>query len=98
MGLLLQVSWKLPPGKTAPMRAPRASEAHARDRVPVQVLWLGLLPSVAITLKLLLQATNEASVETVNVDVAEVGVLPVKCTIDGEKATTAPAGNPEAVK
>jgi hypothetical protein len=94
----LQVSWKLPPGKTPPTRTPRASGAHVSVKVPVQVLWLKLPPSVATTLKLLLQVANEASVETVNVDVAEVGVLPEKWTIDGEKEAVVLAGKPDALK
>src|SRR5690242_10858208 len=90
LGLPLQVSWKPPLGKTPPTRTPRASGAHLRVNAPVQVFWLGLPPSFATTLKLLLQVTNEASVEMVNVAVAEVGMLPVKCTIDGEKEAVAP--------
>ena len=80
------------------MRTPRASGAHAIVNAPVQIFWLELAPSVAATLKLLLQVANEASVEMVNVAVAEAGVLPEKCNIDGEKAATAPAGKPDALK
>ena len=79
------------------MRTPRASGAHASVKVPVQVLWLGLPPSFATTLKLLLQVANEGSVEIVNVAVAEVGMLPEKWTMDGEKEAVVPAGKPDAL-
>jgi hypothetical protein len=53
---------------------------------------------VAVTVKEKLPAEADERVDMVSVEVAEVGVLPVKLTVEGEKTADAPAGRPVMVR